>query len=609
MSIPVFVSSFNANKVNLLLEKAATPKGLSKLKVDEIIQGLMINLINKNLFVLREVIDPEKKSVWENIAKNMQKLAPDSIPQFNLLIKNIHVTLEQYQNIFKGTDTLNMNKAVKLILLALINENFDQLEIFSRLGANFNLPNSNGSTPLNYAILTGRPKVIEWLIKQHVDPNFFDAEGISPLLYAINQGKLEVIECLVKNGANPNFFDPEGFSPLLDAINQGKHEVIDYLVKNGANPNLLDSSGLTPLRYAIREGTLDMVERLLKNGANPNFIDPLEWSPLSYAIFKNKPEIVDCLLKNGANPNLLSQTNETPLAFAMAMDLPQMAEQLKAAGADEFYATQYIQQVFLAHTWGIEGSTLITDSMGEKRLVDFEGFKREIIMKKLSDLSKSFFQKKDYGKAIIEAIEKGYPNESLEGVLNSVKSGKSSILLGGTHDHCIGFAILKNKLCICNRGYGREEDSVEIFELPPGKVDEEFLKQITKSYKTIQLFKEAIKELNLTKIGGYRQKSQGVGNCTWASAKAAVGALCRLLTNDEEGKKDYKKFTEKCRKESLKDYLEFSKSPNLELLKSIELKAKGKKNQLWAQNTLAVVLKGERSYRKRAREENPEAST
>lgn len=74
-------------------------------------------------------------------------------------------------------------------------------------------------------------------------------------------------------------------------------------------------------------------------------------------------------------------------------------------------------------------------------------------------------------------------------------------------------------------------------------------------YPTIEAFNQMLKKYDLLHLGGYDQKDQKVGNCAWASSKAAFGVLCRQYTDHEKGRKIYKRFTEFCRDYSLHNYL------------------------------------------------------
>lgn len=90
-------------------------------------------------------------------------------------------------------------------------------------------------------------------------------------------------------------------------------------------------------------------------------------------------------------------------------------------------------------------------------------------------------------------------------------------------------------------------------------------------------FKKMLKELKLIEIGGYIHKDQGVGNCAWASAKAALGVLLRQLAlSEKDGKNIYKQFTAYCRRRALLDYLAKLNPPDYKLLKLISNKIKKK---------------------------------
>jgi ankyrin repeat protein len=68
------------------------------------------------------------------------------------------------------------------------------------------------------------------------DPDLVDNNGQTPLYYAIKQGKFEVCEFLLKAGAKLTVADKKGQSPVQWAKRFNKQQIVDLLVQFGAAP-------------------------------------------------------------------------------------------------------------------------------------------------------------------------------------------------------------------------------------------------------------------------------------------------------------------------------------------------------------------------------------
>ncbi|XP_020702853.1 acyl-CoA-binding domain-containing protein 1 [Dendrobium catenatum] len=80
-------------------------------------------------------------------------------------------------------------------------------------GASVNLRDSEGRTPLHWAVDRGHLKIVEILLSKSADVNAKDNEGQTSLHYAVVCEREAFAELLVKNGADPEMKDEEGNSP------------------------------------------------------------------------------------------------------------------------------------------------------------------------------------------------------------------------------------------------------------------------------------------------------------------------------------------------------------------------------------------------------------
>ena len=131
-----------------------------------------------------------------------------------------------------------------------------------KAGANLNIQNRWGCTPLLYACIRKNYKIIELLLEAGANPNTQNDDGITPLHWS---SLPEITELLLKAGANPNIRDKIGWTPLHNLCNRENYKIINLLLNAGADPNIRDKIGWTPLQYS---SSPKMIELLLNYDAN-----------------------------------------------------------------------------------------------------------------------------------------------------------------------------------------------------------------------------------------------------------------------------------------------------------------------------------------------------
>jgi ankyrin repeat protein len=139
---------------------------------------------------------------------------------------------------------------------------------------------TGGLTPLLYAARAGCQGCVEALLKGGADVDLPNPDGMTPLMMAIDNSHYEVARYLLDHGANPHTWDWWGRTPLYVVVN----------MRAGADSN-----------PGPREpASLDLVKALLSAGVNPNH----QLNMLQPSRNGNSGRFKDDLLTTGATPLL-----------------------------------------------------------------------------------------------------------------------------------------------------------------------------------------------------------------------------------------------------------------------------------------------------------------
>src|SRR5438874_1723811 len=137
--------------------------------------------------------------------------------------------------------------------------------------ANINVPQSDGTTALHWAVRHGDLTTADLLIKAGADVKAANRYGLTPIQLAAGNGHAAMIEKLLAAGVDPSFANPGGETVLMRASRTGNMDAIRLLLARGANVNAKESErGQTALMWAVLENHADVVKLLLARGADMN---------------------------------------------------------------------------------------------------------------------------------------------------------------------------------------------------------------------------------------------------------------------------------------------------------------------------------------------------
>jgi ankyrin repeat protein len=236
-------------------------------------------------------------------------------------------------------------------------------------GADIDLPDPDGVTPLHIAIMNANWDLAKKLIEAGADVQLWDIYGEAPLFTAVgarsrndggrasidppNQSTgLDIVRLLLERDANPNmqlFFRPanlngatntRGSTPLIRAAANNDLEVVNLLLEHGADATIYLADRQTPIHAvlagrATEKDALELIRVLHDAGTDVNSValivhiqEVRGGSALHYAVRKRYKDVIRLLASFGADMNLKDQDGLTALDYTQSRGfMPFMANQ------------------------------------------------------------------------------------------------------------------------------------------------------------------------------------------------------------------------------------------------------------------------------------------
>jgi uncharacterized protein len=174
------------------------------------------------------------------------------------------------------------------------------------------------SNRLFRAASEGNATETERLLNAGANVNVREVEGETPLMYAATAGKTAVVSLLLDRGADLEALSSNRETALARAVGAKQYDSVTLLLDRGAKIDRSTDAGGPPLIYAAGGDDLKMVKQLLHRGANVNGTDDYGNTALIAATSNNvSAETVRVILSAGADPNHKNRLGESAFSIAV----------------------------------------------------------------------------------------------------------------------------------------------------------------------------------------------------------------------------------------------------------------------------------------------------
>ncbi|XP_074471926.1 ankyrin repeat and EF-hand domain-containing protein 1 [Sebastes fasciatus] len=201
--------------------------------------------------------------------------------------------------------------------------NQDLVSFLLSQGANPDIQDKKGRTPVMLAAELGNDATVALLAQSHADLRLQDTEGKGLLFHCIYPTKRHTrcVQVALKCQADVNNVSAQGthvFQFMCEKAQQCTPMCL-LMMGGGADPNATNQeTGVTALMEAAKAGSLQLVSAILKRGGNPNALDRRRLSAVHYAAMGSFFELIKVLSAYCADMGVINLDDCTPLHYAAA---------------------------------------------------------------------------------------------------------------------------------------------------------------------------------------------------------------------------------------------------------------------------------------------------
>ncbi|MBB3348075.1 MULTISPECIES: ankyrin repeat domain-containing protein [unclassified Sphingomonas] len=123
---------------------------------------------------------------------------------------------------------------------------------------------TTGEGALHIVVKRGDSAYLRYLLAKGADPNLRDREGETPMMLAVQAGQPEMVQILANAKANANLADGSGETPLIRAVQRRDLSLVRAVLAAGGNPDQPDNvAGMSARDYAKRDTRSTAIAKVL----------------------------------------------------------------------------------------------------------------------------------------------------------------------------------------------------------------------------------------------------------------------------------------------------------------------------------------------------------
>jgi len=209
------------------------------------------------------------------------------------------------------------------IMEAAQRNDFDAVAAAIEAGANVNVRDDSGWTPVMWAALHGSLDLVALLTRQGAIPLLLDENGMSvEELIPQDSAVAEALDIVL--GSNTR---------MMDAAKAGDWDRVDEELRVGAYIHQRDDAKRTPIIWAARFAEPEALRQLHSKSGDLNDRDMYGWTPLHSAIEAESPETLSMLHHLGADFSLRTYDGDSALHLAARVGSAVMIQLIIASDA------------------------------------------------------------------------------------------------------------------------------------------------------------------------------------------------------------------------------------------------------------------------------------
>lgn len=357
------------------------------------------------------------------------------------------------------------------LMIAALNGNDQEIRSLVASGAHLEARDADGNTALIYAAKRGQSQTVKMLLEElGANLNVANDFGDTPLICAAYFGHSSCVDILAKHGSKIEAPNHEGDTALMSAVNRKHWQTVNTLVKLGSaivcpfNLEEKNIYGDTALLYAIKNQQWGNVQALIELGSNMHVGDRYGYTPeMLLANIKD----TSVLEANGINIKV-EDRNRAKMEYDKLTNLIKV---IKEAG----HVLGFTRRIL-----GIEPTHMFNKKAGYDLLNSFlENLPSELYS---STLHQHYTPPNSIIREALDRSEKYLIKSNIDihhkSIIRDHQAGKLVILPVSWPGHAITLIAWNDLLIVCNRGENKLEQGVSVFKIPNGNLTEAFLQSV-----------------------------------------------------------------------------------------------------------------------------------